>query len=319
MGSSAGLVLAGQLQAESDPGGWLFENSTRGAIVKVPARISTLLFALIACASCAGPATTPSSSRWMKFVQVEGQAEPVPAEWVSTPEGRLAHSIKLPNPLPRDSGYREGMDAKEYFAHLCKTEAGEFIYKTVESVEGFLFARPPMRPTGDDLRDRYKLEAPEIERTFYLLSATPEDRAGIFIAPKFNLFRYVEEPNTKDDSKEAYLRSSGFVGGKSPMKVEKVAALGSRYGLTWRGLLRPRDRELGISGGEWLVYDLKSNEILAVMRNFGRTEKTPNSPEGLWWLNALSCPVFSEKYKFSSSEKIYDFVSKVLKPPKDPD
>jgi hypothetical protein len=65
----------------------------------------------------------------------------VPAEWVAAPEGKFAHSIKLPNPLPKDSGYKPGMSSEQYFDHLCKTEAGEFLYKTVENVEGCATAR----------------------------------------------------------------------------------------------------------------------------------------------------------------------------------
>ena len=54
----------------------------------------------------------------------------------------IRHSIKIPNPVPEDSGYKPGMTPQEYFDHLCKTEAGEFIYKTVENVEGMYMMRP---------------------------------------------------------------------------------------------------------------------------------------------------------------------------------
>ncbi|MSQ54984.1 MAG: hypothetical protein EXR31_06410 [Betaproteobacteria bacterium] len=115
----------------------------------------------------------PDTFRWTKFVQVEGQPEPVPEEWVSTPEGRFAHSLKIPNPVPKDSGYRRSMSSEEYFNHLCKMEAGEFIFRKVHGVEGFQFSRPPNWPTDQDLTDRYRLEAPELERYFQLLRATP--------------------------------------------------------------------------------------------------------------------------------------------------
>jgi hypothetical protein len=59
-----------------------------------------------------------------------------PADPLATEEGRFAHSIKIPNPVPADSGYKPGMMPEQYFEHLCKTEAGEFIYKTVDNVEG---------------------------------------------------------------------------------------------------------------------------------------------------------------------------------------
>ena len=80
-----------------------------------------------------------------------------PADPLATEEGRFAHSIKIPNPVPLDSGYKPGMTSQEYFDHLCKTEAGEFIYKTVENVEGIYMMRPREQATdyhtGASLRD----------------------------------------------------------------------------------------------------------------------------------------------------------------------
>src|SRR3954452_15288544 len=99
----------------------------------------------------------PLPYKWTKFVEVQGQPESIPAEWVSTAEGRFAHAIKIPNPLPKDSGYKWRMSSKEYFLHLCEKEAGEFTYRRAESVDGVLFMRPPDRPSDYDLMDRYKL------------------------------------------------------------------------------------------------------------------------------------------------------------------
>src|SRR5689334_5615745 len=58
-----------------------------------------------------------------------------PADPLATEEGRFAHSIKIPNPVSEDSGYKVGMTPEKYFDHLCKSEAGDFIFKTVEGVE----------------------------------------------------------------------------------------------------------------------------------------------------------------------------------------
>jgi hypothetical protein len=44
----------------------------------------------------------------------------------------------------------------------------------------------------------------------------------------------------------------------------------SRYGFTWRGVVRPRDRENGIGGGEVIVVDLETNEVLAVHRGYAQ-------------------------------------------------
>src|SRR5262245_31665294 len=64
-----------------------------------------------------------------------------PADPMASEEGRFAHSVKIPNPVPEDSGYKPGMTPQEYFDHLCKTEAGEFIFKSVEDVDGIMQMR----------------------------------------------------------------------------------------------------------------------------------------------------------------------------------
>lgn len=257
------------------------------------------------------PAESPS--KWKTFVSVEGQPESVPVEWVSTPEGRFAHSIKLPEPLPADSGYREGMTAKEYWEHLCKTQAGEFIYKSVDSVEGFYFMRPPNRPTDDDLKDRYKLEAPDLERVFQLFRSTADERAKSFVRPPWATFQYVEEPLDYLEDPDHYLRMSGYSSlEKLPMQTEKVSTLKSEYGLVWRGVRRTYDRELGISGSEWIVIDLKTAEVLAVQRNFALTGWVKRAPKGTWWLTAVSCDNVTARNLDRS--RYYDFVAKVLRP-----
>lgn len=251
---------------------------------------------------------------WTELVQTEGQPEPVPAQWLATPEGKFAHSIKIPNPVPKDSGYKSGMSGEQYFKHLCEKEAGEFIYKTADNIDGFYFMRPPKRPTDYELQHLYALEAPEIERTFQLRKALPAERGKIFINPPWSVYSYIEEPRMNSGEKNSYVRVFGYRQNVSSMLAESTNELKSRYGLTWRGLKRPNDRELGISGGEWIVIDLKTNDVLAVIRNYGRTGGTPNVRGGIWWLNAVSCSQFAKKYKYPTSEKIYTFTSNVLRP-----
>jgi hypothetical protein len=271
-------------------------------------RIAVLILGLVASLACL--AQTKKPHQWTEFVKVDGQPEPVPAEWVSTPEGKFAHSIKIPNPVPKDSGYRWTMSAKEYFEHLCKQEAGEFIFKKVKNVEGFYFARPPAQPTDDDLMDRRKLEAPEIERTFQLLQALPQERAKAFVNPPWNLFSFVEEPSSTKAAKGPHIRLSGHKQKVSPMIAEDVSELKSRYAMTWRGIKRHKDREHAIAGSEWIVFDLQTREVLAVLRDYGLTGKTRNAPQGIWWLNAVNCA--NSKHIFTS--RFYDFVTKALEP-----
>lgn len=86
--------------------------------------------------------------------------------------------------------------------------------------------------------------------------------------------------------------------------VEAVNEIRSRYGYMWRGIERSSyDRELGVGGGEVLVFDLQTNEVLGVRRNFVLAGTYAGSRD-VDWLTAQECT----KFGFSSLEK------KILKP-----
>ena len=89
---------------------------------------------------------------------------------------------------------------------------------------------------------------------------------------------------------------------------ERVKELQSQYGFTWRGITRPHDREFGIVGGEVIVLDLQTNEVLAVRRGYTVSlGKTPETVAGIWWLSAAKCPATMPGVEHS-------FIHKVLKP-----
>jgi hypothetical protein len=259
----------------------------------------------------------PPKHKWTTFVTVAGQPEPVPAEWVSTPEGQFAHSIVIPNPVPKDSGYRWWWSAKKYFLHLCEKEAGEFVFKTVENVEGFLFMRPPKQPTDFDLKDRFKLEAPHFEARYQLVESSVSGRGVLFVAPPFEKYRYYEEPAMPNGSSVVgYVVARDY--DERPPRLRSIVESqqpSSRYAITWRGLKRPHDRESGIGAVELLIFDTKTNQILGVTRTFGSSGRTPGTPDGIWWLNAAICPQFQKSYRRPDLEQLYGFVSKVLRPP----
>lgn len=230
-----------------------------------------------------------------------------PADPLATEEGRFAHSIKIPNPIPEDSGYKPGMTPEEYFAHLCKTEAGEFIYKTVDNVEGLYMMRPREKVNDDKLQHLYALEDP------YAYSDIETDAPQkLFINPPWWRYKFLEIRKAGStygqDSGTQYLRYFGYVQDKSPMSVEEASSLKSRYGYIWRGIKRSHDRELGIAGGELIVMDLQSNEVLAMRRGFIRSGDVRNLT-GVWWLGGHVCP----KYKHANAYT-YEFVSKVIRP-----
>jgi hypothetical protein len=260
-----------------------------------------LLFgAFMLLAGCAATPQQMRNSQWTEFVQMPAHANPIPKQWIATPEGRFAHDLEIPNPVPIDSGFKEGMSSVDYYMLLCANEAGEFKFKTTANVEAIYFARPPKRPSDDDLKSRWVLEHPLIESKFQLVEAIPAKRAITFVNPPFMNFKIYEEPNQGASAAQRYLRMSGYqqvmrdkagnlVSKGTPMTVEPVDELTSRYGVTWRGIRRPSDRENGIAGGEVIVYDIKTNEVLYVYRNYAFSGRTKGTPDGIWWLNSGGC------------------------------
>ena len=286
--------------------------------------ITALLIAALlgACATgnCAN-ASDYTPVKWTRFVQVEGQSEPIPEQWLQDPEAKIAHSLKLPDSVPKpvpfdfSKAYRKSWlpgtpkQSVQYFNHLCSTEAGEWIFRKVQNVEGFYFARPQDEPTTDTMTDPYGPEMPWIQR-FFLLRGDyePLDQARWLIQPPLYNYRFVEQPrrNTKWQAgiQEPYVRLFGYTRGyfvkpgqvvadwneKTPMQVIGIPALTARYGYTWRGLRRERDREFGIAGGELLIYDLQTKEVLAVRRQFLIASHNPRGEGKAMWEVAGSCP-----------------------------
>lgn len=221
-----------------------------------------------------------------------------PADPLATEEGRFAHSIKIPNPVPEDSGYKPGMTPEQYFDHLCKTEAGEFIFKTAESVEGLYMMRPGMRvPYGNN--HLYALENP------YGGSTESNEPEIWFVRPSRYVFLETvqlsrndpERPQvhssirTEPESTTKYARYFGYDGrDRGTMQTVYDANLKSRYGYTWRGITRPHDRELGIAGGEAIILDLQTQEILGVYRGYAKFEINEKmGVAGFQW--ARACPM----------------------------
>ena len=229
-----------------------------------------------------------------------------PADPLATEEGRFAHSIKIPNPVPEDSGYKPGMTPEQYFDHLCKTEAGEFIYKKVENVEGIYMMRPRKVATDYELEHLYALEDPyghtsdddmpgaqdsyvqPVQGKYLFLEISLISKGESGDATKYQRF-YRDEKVNPGKKYQTMINGQGvFV----PYVVTdtKVPTLKSRYGYTWRGITRPHDREFGIAGGELIVLDMEKNEVLSVRRGFARTGGAKNNLTGAWWLTAPSCP-----------------------------
>ncbi len=246
-----------------------------------------------------------------------------PADPLATPEGRFAHSIKIPNPVPEDSGYKTGMTPQEYFDHLCKTEAGEFIYRTVENVEGIYQMRPRDLATGNKYQEHlYALEDP-----YGYTDGEAMAPEFTYVAPIGYLYfetsvQFEQKPvrgkqfrdqsiDIKPDASALYVRFYGYDGHKEvTMKKEYATTRKSRFGHTWRGISRPHDRELGIAGGELILLDLETNEVLAAKRGFIRSGGVRNLT-GIWWPKGQICRNDPDRMKIFPA---YEFMKKVLKP-----
>jgi hypothetical protein len=242
-------------------------------------------------------------------------------DWLGTPEGRFAHSIKIPNPVPEDSGYRPGMTQQEYFEHLCKNEAGEFIFKTADNVEGIYQIRPRRIYSHGEWQHLYALEDPygywvgewegvglEIQQpdlySFFEIHPSANRKLSL------DLHRFFDR--SVIDAPPAWAtiaRYSGYDNRSSlTMRIEYDTKPRARYGFTWRGVKRAMDREMGIAGGELIVLDLQTSEVMGVRRGY-------NVWNGGW--TGRMCP----RYGYSGGQDKFTrftawFVAKVARPPR---
>jgi hypothetical protein len=230
---------------------------------------------------------------------------------------------------PKEPVYKSGMSSKQYFEALCKAEAGEFIYKTVENVEGVYQVRPRSREEYGDYfqEDRYVMEDPY---GYFGADQSPQDH---FVQPYLGRYNFIEVPMLQtngawDGEIRKFFREKNASAGKLyqtardgrfvqvPYLVAEAKEVQpiSNYGYVWRGIVRPHDRELSIAGGELAVIDLRTNEILALRRGFARTGYMRNGT-GNWWMTAQKCEQTSIEVNGRKREKPdFWFIYDVLKP-----
>ncbi|MBI1395848.1 MAG: hypothetical protein GC151_07695 [Betaproteobacteria bacterium] len=215
--------------------------------------------------------------------------------------------MKWPDP-PARSVYREGMTPVEYWRALCRAEAGEFIYRAVDDVDGLYQIRPRRHESEYAMVDRYVVEDPyghtigeeapdlpfnyiapkymwpkDLPRYSFIESA-PSDGASVVISPARD-----ESLSQPPGAGERYQRFVGFdQKDYGSMRMTWVKSLRARFGFTWRGIRRAHDREMGIAGGELAVVDLDTNEILGLRRGF--ILGVPLSSGGVSWATGNACP-----------------------------
>jgi hypothetical protein len=171
---------------------------------------------------------------------------------------------------------------------------------------------------------------PWIQREFILQSDRPLDQGWWFILPPLYNYGFVEQPrratNWQANIQEPYIRLFGYTReqahqpdgslsthwkDKTPMQVMGIPSLTARYGYTWRGIKRERDREHGIAGGELIIYDLQSKEVLAVRRQFLIAAHNPRGAGKAMWEVATRCPNLPESVGSGEMKK---FAFRVTEP-----
>lgn len=298
--------------------------------------------------------------------------EDIPYYWpypdVPPPTLAEAHPDAKPQP---------GWTPRQYFNHLCKLEAGDFIYRPVRA-EGYYVIRPYFMLNGSDwlMRDRDAVEDPVIGNYSTLFdyrssgkAGKPEDVAagksyrftefpwldardiphyalyynldryrdgwnyypkrlatvphletaarGLMVVRKGEQGHFVRFSMLPEKAEIEIERNDGYKRKEweYPRLEERTDALKSHYGIFWRGISRPHDREMGIGGGEIYVVDLRTNEVLAMQRHFmigvpvvsGRF----NGQEANFsWRMMPGCP--SSKDSTLWQVVIYRFFNKVL-------
>jgi len=212
-----------------------------------------------------------------------------PADPLATEEGRFAYSIKLPPPHDKPQVvYSPGMSAETYFKQLCEKEAGEWVFKTAEGVEGLFQGRNLNTDTPSagytDLIISYK-EAGYI---------STKDMQDSLVQPYHGRYNYLERLRDWNEVGEPYVRffrgaevpghpKEGTQKNRVPVYVpyivnrEQTDTLKSRYGFTWRQVVDKDATENGIVGSELIIFDRTTKDVLAFKRSFVRVWPRPDS------------------------------------------
>jgi hypothetical protein len=204
------------------------------------------------------------------------------------------------------------MTSEEYFHHLCNAEAGEFVFRKVQDVDGLVQLRPLERPTDDELKSRYALEHPDA--AIYYVGGSPEK---LFVrTTRYQYFEIGFTPQyTKYRVGGPFIRFSEYDEfkdrGMTALAIDRPQA---RHGFLWRGVKRPQDRENGIAGGEVIVIDTSTNEVLGVRRAYLRSGGVRNTGTGIWWLKGQMCLLYRDKAYTLPRTVLYDFISSVAIP-----
>ena len=238
--------------------------------------------------------------------------------------------------------------AAEMFRERCKN-AGVFIHRTVEDVEGIFLVK--LRPEGVNFDEQYVLDDPygsDVGGEGYIkefLESNYESWAKITSNPSLNRlqkgYKYVEIVDPKDGVRYRYTGSVKAVRQKKidapnvqlelrrnpnydlniyDYILERAPsnATRHRYGVTYDDISTRQDRDYWIAGSALRVIDLQTNEVIAERIGYMVDWAQGSSAGGRspWLLAANNaCPEFAPRHGSRAQlGQTIRFVNKSLKP-----
>jgi hypothetical protein len=242
-----------------------------------------------------------------------------------------------------DQSQEKKTTAEQMFSERCK-KSGEFIYRTVDDVEGIFLIKIRSGPInyGETKEHQFRLDDPygrdfngEAYITSFLIGRYQAiTSGGIPGLPPRNGYLYVEAIDQEDGQRyhytgfleEPWQTDKHFLKGYIRFSTKKVVAAGDapRYGVTFDDISTREEREHWIAGSSLKVIDMKTNEIVAerigyMMDRAQGSRKRGHKP----WLFAPenACPTFLRVFGIQragnanlQTYQTLDFVEKVLKP-----
>ena len=193
-----------------------------------------------------------------------------PWEVGDTPESAYAHSIKLPAPHDKPKEvYKVGMSSEQYFTALCKEEAGEWVFRRIEGVDGIRQERLRRQQIGEDRIVFYATE-PVVQPIH-----TPSDIFDVTVRSHWNYFeRRIAAAFTKE-------RGGVYEYFDSTTRNGRVTANAkSNYAYLSRGIRRPFDREHAIQGSEFIIFQVEPFEVLGFQRTLSYFFVDTDRPTG---------------------------------------
>jgi hypothetical protein len=278
-----------------------------------------------------------SPNRWTSFAKVAGHTNEIPDVWLQTEAGKQAHALGLPDGLPKPVPFNFSQArwralnpladydsvSRQYWKHLCDTEAGQFIFRTVEGVDGLAYMRrSPVKDESAADEDPWLYEAPAVE-------ITEAGKSTIYIADRYidapwATYARVEMPDLLGQRWERLsMTDRGPLAIKESRResvwdFEQIDEPTERFALTWRGVHRVRDREHRIAGSEIIVFDRKSGEVLALVRDFAQGAETHKFKYRVAWRNLRKCPQVTRWLSHDQDSNLQDFPARILKPRVEP-